>query len=188
MRSAAASPISSPQRGRWPEGSEGEERSALPLPPPSSLAGRHLPRWGEGFQDRVLRETRLWLGTPYRHQASTLGAGCDCLGLVRGVWRALYGAEPEPPPPYRPDWAEIGDRELLLDAFARWLIPIDNREPGDVLVFRMAPGAVAKHCAIQSAPDRMIHAYWGRACVESALGRWWRERLVAAFRFPIPQQ
>jgi NlpC/P60 family putative phage cell wall peptidase len=48
----------------------------------------------------------------------------------------------------------------------------------------MAPGAVAKHCAIQSAPDRMIHAYWGRACVESALGRWWRERRVAAFRFP----
>jgi NlpC/P60 family putative phage cell wall peptidase len=144
-----------------------------------------LPLLGEG-DSAVLTQTRRWLGTPYRHQASALGAGCDCLGLVRGVWRALHGAEPETPPPYRPDWAEIGGRELLLEAFGRWLVPIplDQARAGDVLVFRMAPGAVAKHCAIQSAPDRIIHAYWGRACVESALGRWWRERLVAAFRFP----
>ena len=139
---------------------------------------------------RILQETRRWLGTPYRHQASTLGAGCDCLGLVRGVWRAIHGAEAEAPPPYRPDWAETGGRELLLEAFGRWLTPISLHEarPGDVLVFRMAPGAVAKHCAIQSGPDRMIHAYWGRACVESALGRWWRERLAAAFRFTPPSQ
>ena len=175
---------SSPQRGRRPEGPEGEDRSALPLPPPSALAGRHLPRWGEDLESSVLHQARLWLGTPYRHQASTLHAGCDCLGLIRGVYRALYGAEPQPPPPYRPDWAEIGGRELLLEAFHRWLVPVDAPAPGDVLVFRMAPGAVAKHCAIQSGPDRMIHAYWGRACVESVLGRWWRERLAAAFRFP----
>jgi NlpC/P60 family putative phage cell wall peptidase len=48
----------------------------------------------------------------------------------------------------------------------------------------MAPGVPAKHCAIASANERMIHAYWGRACVESWLGRWWRERLAGAFRFP----
>ena len=39
----------------------------------------------------ILSEARDWLGTPYRHQASLKGAGCDCLGLVRGVWRALEG-------------------------------------------------------------------------------------------------
>lgn len=137
-------------------------------------------------EDIILAHARLWLGTPYRHQASALGAGCDCLGLVRGVWRALHGAEPEVPPPYRPDWAETGGRELLLEALGRWLasVPVGEARPGDVLVFRMAPGAVAKHCAILSAPDRIIHAYWGRACVESHLARWWRERLVGAFRFP----
>ena len=160
-------------------------------PPPSGAEKSILPLLGEGDRrnagggaSAVLHETRLWLGTPYRHQASALHAGCDCLGLVRGVYRALHGAEPEPPPPYRPDWAETGGREPLLEAFHRWLTPVDTPIPGDVLVFRMAPGAVAKHCAIQSGPDRMIHAYWGRACVESVLGRWWRERLVAAFRFP----
>jgi len=139
-------------------------------------------------EERVLTIARQWLGTPYRHQASLRGVGCDCLGLIRGVWRGLHGEEPEVPPPYRPDWAELGGRELLLEALDRWLIPLDlsQASPGDVLVFRMAPGAIAKHCAILSAPDRMIHAYWGRACVESWLGRWWMERLVGVFRFPLP--
>ncbi|MBO9709144.1 MAG: C40 family peptidase [Caulobacter sp.] len=134
----------------------------------------------------VVAEARSWLGTPYRHQASLRGVGCDCLGLVRGVWRALRGQEPEEPPPYRPDWAELGGRELLLEALGRWLEPVAlaERRAGDVLVFRMAPDVPAKHCAVASGADRIIHAYWGRACVESWLGPWWRARLVAAFRFP----
>lgn len=33
----------------------------------------------------IVAEARRWLGTPYRHQASVIGAGADCLGLVRGV-------------------------------------------------------------------------------------------------------
>ena len=172
-------------RGSCRGATEGASWKSSELAPSGPLG--HLPRIAG--EDLVVQEARRWLGTPYRHQASTLGAGCDCLGLVRGVWRAIHGAEPETPPPYRPDWAEVGERELLLEAFGRWLtpLPLSAGRPGDVLVFRMAPGAVAKHCAILSGPDRIIHAYWGRACVESALGRWWRERLVAAFRFPIPQ-
>ena len=43
----------------------------------------------------VVAEARRWIGTPYVHQASSFQAGCDCLGLIRGVWRHLYGAEPE---------------------------------------------------------------------------------------------
>ena len=34
---------------------------------------------------------RGWLGTPYHHQASLKGVGCDCLGLLRGVWREVIG-------------------------------------------------------------------------------------------------
>ena len=54
----------------------------------------------------IIAEARSWIGMPYRHQGSLKGIGCDCLGLVRGVWRALYGPEPEPTPGYAPDWAE----------------------------------------------------------------------------------
>jgi NlpC/P60 family putative phage cell wall peptidase len=138
----------------------------------------------------ALAEARGWLGTPYQHQASLKGVGCDCLGLVRGVWRALHGAEREALPPYRPDWAELGRGEPLLEGLGRALAPIalEDARPGDVLAFRVAGGVPAKHCAILSdqgaAGARMIHAYWGRACVESWLGGWWRSRLAAAFSFP----
>ena len=141
----------------------------------------------------VLEAARGWLGTPYRHQASLRGEGADCLGLVRGVWREVVGAEPERAPPYSPDWAEVGGEERLAEALRRWFRPIrpEAARPGDVLLFRMAEGAAAKHCAVLSdgsatqGGGRMIHAYWGRAVVESWLGDWWRRRLVAAFAWPV---
>lgn len=133
---------------------------------------------------------RTWLATPYRHQASVRGEGTDCLGLVRGVWRELMGREPEPVPPYRADWAEVGGEETLLAAARRWLTekPVTEAAVGDVLMFRMATGCPVKHCAILSdtagTEPRMIHAYWGRAVVESWMGVWWRRRLVAVFGWP----
>jgi NlpC/P60 family putative phage cell wall peptidase len=141
-------------------------------------------------RSRIVAITRSWLGTPYQHQASLKHVGCDCLGLVRGVGRELYGAEPEAPPAYRADWAETGSEETLLNAAARHLkpIPSDQFKPGDVLLFRMSAEACVKHAAIVSAVEapqaRIIHAYWGRACVESWLGPWWRRRLAFAFSFP----
>lgn len=132
----------------------------------------------------VLDEARRWIGTPYRHQASLPGAGCDCLGLIRGVWRALYGAEPEQAPPYSPDWAARGGGEMLLDAARRWLVEAQTPQAGDVLVFRYAPDTPASHCAILSRPAHMIHAMQGRAVCESALAPWWRRRIAGAFAFP----
>jgi len=132
----------------------------------------------------IIAEAHSWIGTPYQHQASVKGAGCDCLGLVRGVWRALYGDEPEAAPPYTPDWAETNARETLLDAARRHLIESDIARPGDVLLFRMGERAPAKHAAILSSEHRIIHAYWGRAVVESRLAPWWRARQAAVFSFP----
>ena len=47
--------------------------------------------------ERIVAEASTWLGTPYRHQGSRKGVGCDCLGLVRGVWREVYGTDAETP-------------------------------------------------------------------------------------------
>jgi NlpC/P60 family putative phage cell wall peptidase len=134
----------------------------------------------------IVAEARSWIGTPYRHQASLKGVGCDCLGLVRGVWRALIGAEPERVPPYSPDWAEAGQSETLADAALRHLVPVapEDFAPGDVLLFRWRVGLVAKHAAIATAPERMVHAHDGAAVAEVALAPWWRRRLAYAFRFP----
>ena len=87
---------------------------------------------------RIVAQARRWIDTPYRHQASLRGVGCDCLGLVRGLWRELIGPEPEQPGPYAPDWAEAGGIERLAQAGARYFRPagIDTFDAGDVLLFR----------------------------------------------------
>lgn len=138
----------------------------------------------------VVAAAKGWIGTPYRHQASCRGAGADCLGLVRGVWREVMGAEPEGVPAYSPDWAEAGGRERLMAACARWLRPVSPGEarPGDVALFRMRERGVAKHLAILSEgtvrAGRIVHAYSGHAVCETALTPAWGRRLAGAFRFP----
>lgn len=139
-----------------------------------------------GVRTEILAEARRWIGTPYRHRASVRGQGADCLGLVRGVWRAVIGPEPEPLPPYAPDWAEATRSETLLDTALRHMTPLAMAEarPGDVLLFRFRPHLPAKHAAILSAPDRMIHAYDGACVCEGHVAPWWRRHLAAAFAFP----
>jgi NlpC/P60 family putative phage cell wall peptidase len=135
---------------------------------------------------QIVAEARSWIGTPYRHQASLKGVGCDCLGLVRGVWRELIGTEPERAPPYAPDWAEASGDESLAAAAARHLaaVPLDQFTPGDVLLFRWRNHLPAKHAAIVTSPETMVHAHDGAAVAEVALAPWWRRRLAYAFRFP----
>lgn len=136
---------------------------------------------------RAVAIARGWIGSPYRHQASVLGAGADCLGLIRGVWRGLYGAEPERVPAYTPDWAEPGGVEVLLEAALRHLVPAEGEAPGDVLLFRMRAAGVAKHLGIAGAVGpgaTFIHAYSGHAVMESPLSAPWRRRIAGRFRFP----
>ena len=137
-------------------------------------------------REDVVACARRWIGTPYQHQCSVRGAGTDCLGLIRGIWRELYGNEPMAVPPYTPDWAEDMGQETLLEAARACLIemPMSQSAPGDVLLFRMQPGACVKHIAIKSAADRMIHAYWGRSVTETFLVPYWQRRCVFVFSFP----
>lgn len=137
----------------------------------------------------VVMSARGWIGTPYVHQSATLGAGCDCLGLLRGVWREVIGAEPEAIPAYTQDWSEPQGEERLWRAALRHLAPkpLTEEAPGDVLLFRMRAGAVAKHLGVQACIGpgaTFIHAYSGHGVVESALTPPWARRIVARFAFP----
>ncbi len=138
---------------------------------------------------QIVAAARGWLGTPYVHQASVKGAGTDCLGLLRGVWRDVYGGEPEAVPAYSADWDEPQQTEVLWQAAARHLQPVALADArlGDVLLFRMRTGSVAKHLGIQSTenPVYFIHAYSGHGVVENALSRPWERRITARFRFPL---
>lgn len=150
--------------------------SSTPTPTPSVAPDRAA----------IVAVARRWIGTPYRHRASLEGVGCDCIGLVRGVWREFWGDEPEPLPAYTPDWAESGGVESLLAVGRRHLVPVAvaAAHEGDVVLFRWRPDVPAKHVGILVAADRFVHAYDGAAVVESPLGPWWRRRLAAAFAFP----
>ena len=134
----------------------------------------------------IVVEAMSWLGTPYRHQASLKGVGCDCLGLLRGLWRAFYHEEPEALPAYTPDWAEAQGAETLAEAAGRHLtaIPVADAAAADVLLFRWRSNLPAKHAAILIEADRFIHAQQGAAVSLAALTPWWRRRIAYAFRFP----
>lgn len=141
---------------------------------------------------QIVAEARAWIGTPYRHQASLKRAGCDCLGLVRGVWREVYRVEPEQPQPYTPDWAEETGEETLRDAARRHMHEIDampfrTGAPmplGCLILIRMKERGPAKHAAIVTGPHRIVHAYSSHAVAENDLPDAWARRIAHAFDFP----
>ena len=140
--------------------------------------------------ERAVEIARGWIGTPYLHQASVQGAGADCLGLLRGVWRGLYGVEPEVVPAYTPDWSEPDGMERLWAAALRHMLPVTGHDPwqeGQVLLFRMRSGAVAKHLGLsahKAGQVSFIHAFSGHGVVESPFSTPWQRRVVARFTFP----
>jgi len=135
---------------------------------------------------RIIRSARRWIGTPYHDQASVRGVGCDCLGLIRGVWREVVGPEPMQVPPYSRDWGEAGPVEVLAEAARAALIEIEASEArtGDVVLFRMRTGAIAKHAGILAPRSHFIHAYENLGVIEQALTSAWQRRIAFAFRFP----
>lgn len=135
--------------------------------------------------EKIIAEARQWIGTPYRHQASLKGVGCDCLGLVRGVWREVHGTEPEPTPAYSPDWAEASSKEALADAARRHMIevPVADYAAGDLLLFRWKPHLPSKHAGLATSATTMVHAQDGACVSEVSLSSWWLRRLAFVFRF-----
>ncbi|WP_292893280.1 MULTISPECIES: NlpC/P60 family protein [unclassified Nitratireductor] len=142
----------------------------------------------EALRDAILDEASSWIGTPYRHQASRKGVGCDCLGLLRGVWRSVLGCEAENPGVYSADWAECcGEDRLLAAARRHCLERVQNDpQPGDIVLFRWRSHLPAKHIGIMTAADAFVHAYEGAAVVVSPLVPQWRRRIAGVFAFPMP--
>lgn len=143
-------------------------------------------------RQRIVDIAHSWIGTPYRHQASLKGQGCDCVGMIRGVYREFYDLEndPEIVPPYQPDWYEVDQRDPLLNFGRRHLVevPFEDMIPSDVLVFRMKRGVSAKHCGIITAPDTMVHAYSKQKVFEVSLGVHWYSKVAAVLRFPCEEE
>jgi len=118
--------------------------------------------------------------------AAIKGRGCDCLGLLRGVYAEAYGDLVDTPS-YRgrPPRKSAG-RETMLEAARSYLIevPKETRGPAVVLVFRTHPQLVAWHCGIMTTETEMVHSHSGREVYEVTLGERWEPKVVGAFKFP----
>lgn len=137
----------------------------------------------------VVSAARDWIGTPYRRRASVRGAGADCLGLIRGLWRDLCGPEPVALPLYSDDWLELNQSDVLHDALCSVMRIADHRfpEPGSVLAFRFGRNRTCKHVGIVTtggAHPKFVHAYCRYGVVETSLDPTWRKRIAAIFELP----
>jgi NlpC/P60 family putative phage cell wall peptidase len=149
----------------------------FPDPPRGTCAG--------STDQRAVTEALGWVGTPYRHQGARRGVGCDCLGLVRGVWCSLYGFELPESGPYAPDWAESSGADRLLAELSFHFHEIPEPAAGCVLLFRWRANLPAKHLGVLVDSDCFVHAYEGAgAVVRSRLVPQWRRRIACAFAFP----
>jgi NlpC/P60 family putative phage cell wall peptidase len=76
----------------------------------------------------------------------------------------------------------------MYSGFRAWAW-VRNKNPGRwargfFLRFRWRANLPAKHAAIVTAKDLMVHAHDGAAVAEVTIAPWWRRRLAYAFRFP----
>jgi cell wall-associated NlpC family hydrolase len=134
----------------------------------------------------VVTEARTWIGTPWVHQHTGKGSGCDCAGLVIGVARALglvpsgfnvpaYGRQPN---------------GTLLALCEEHMKPISRGQmaPGDVIAVATAQNP--RHLGILAdyvhGGLSLIHStdIGKRGVVETRLMFAQNFRFVAAYRLP----
>jgi len=132
-----------------------------------------------------LEFARLWIGTPYVLGQAVRGRGCDCVGLVRGVWAEYTGNDTPKVPGWRADWVNNRARPLVTAA-RQHLAPLatPGPQPGDVVVLRVR-GSREAHCGILEEGDQLIHAMEsvGVVCVPFAA---YRSSVAFAASFPTP--
>jgi len=136
-------------------------------------------------RSKIISAASAWIGTPYRHQASLKGAGCDCLGLIRGVWFDLYGSKTQKPPPYSRFANDPDSAFQLLEAAKEYLTPQQSAPlPGLVVLFQIHKKLPPRHCAILIADNHFIHAQERHGVIVTPLSRSWQRRIHSIYAFP----
>lgn len=136
----------------------------------------------------VVIEARAWLDTPFHHQASVKGAGCDCIGLIKGVGVALSLVDYNPASPQAQAFANysiLPNSRRMREGLATWLAEIPLHEATLADIYFMAWGHEPQHVALIT-DKGIIHSYSSVGkVVEHALDDSWLRRIVAAYRYPV---
>lgn len=128
-------------------------------------------------RERVVKEARTWIGTPWHHQGRIKGAGVDCVGLIVGTCRALGIAVED-----ITDYQRYPDGKTLVAELNRQLVQVKRPEPGDILLFALS--RFPQHLAFYGGDTQIIHAYLNESVVETGLSPLWLRRVVAVYKIP----
>lgn len=124
----------------------------------------------------VVNAARRWIGTPYHHRASVLGAGVDCAQLLRCAYLEAGLITDFEQPLYNCDWHLHRNEEKYLAVVESYAPAIDDDirslnerpdlvvAPGDILMWRV--GRTFSHAAIVSDWPFIIHSYLPSRMVE----------------------
>lgn len=132
---------------------------------------------------RIVAAARAWIGTPFLHQATARGIGCDCRGLVVGVAQELgHRAD------IATDYSRYPTGQRLVEVCDLHMQRIGRDEigPGDVVVvtFERDPQHVAIVGDYPGGGLSLIHSLARHGVVEHRLDTVWARRISHAFRIP----
>lgn len=105
----------------------------------------------------IAQEAMTWVGTPFVHLASVKGSGCDCLGLIKGVYEAVLGVPQDPLPVYPQDfWRSETWHHLFLSRLSEVAHPSgESPAAGHLLLFAKKGNLV--HLGIAVDKETMVH-------------------------------
>lgn len=134
----------------------------------------------------IIQEARTWIDTPYHHLAAVKGVGCDCIGLLIGVWKELLGELPSPPPVYSPQWHLHQKESQLIQVLKGQynFTETTGPKPGSVLCFGLAKGP-AHHAGIMTERGTFVHSIkMAKRVAEVTLDNLWSKRLHVVLDYP----
>lgn len=131
----------------------------------------------------IVEEARKWTGTPFAHTGRT-EAGVDCVGLLVRVGESL-GLEVSDETVYPKET----DGNILFRCLGDCCEPlssIDEREVGDIVIFRR--GRARWHAGIlsQLSPLRMVHSWGGLVSArvrDELVGPEWLRSIHSVWRY-----
>ena len=136
-------------------------------------------------REDIVKKAREWIGTPWAHQASVKGVGCDCVGMVRGVYTELTGKKVGGAMDYTRSFYLFSGEERLKNEIAKYCIeiPIEEAKSGDVILISFL-NLPSHHIGIL-AGTTFIHSWEdiGKV-VEIPYDAAWKRLTKAVFRFP----
>ena len=126
---------------------------------------------------------KQWQGTPWRHNQSVKGVGCDYVGFLLGVGKeaGVVSSDYQLGNYHRiPRFDQIAQTFNSLDNF----MLVDQYQPEDILLFKI--GNIAGHIGLALEDEMLIHADLDHG-VQIISNTFWVPKIYKIYRICQPQ-